>query len=112
MDFAAFFREQLHFFLNHGEDQHLLILVEHAITTHIKDLDELLRCVQAQKVVDVFALLLIDESNISVVQETFSPEVRLSNRRPDLLALAGATDERPGLSNQLVDLVAWDVRQA
>lgn len=48
MDLAALRREQLHLLLDDAEYQYLLIFIEHAILTLVKDIHEVTRGLQSQ----------------------------------------------------------------
>lgn len=60
VDFAALFGEQLHFFFDELEDENLFVFVEHAVTTHIKDLKELVGGAQSEQIVNVVTLRVKD----------------------------------------------------
>ena len=60
MHFAALLCKQLHFFFGHGKNQHLLILVKDAVSTHVEHFNEFLRCCKSQKVVDMVTSLVVD----------------------------------------------------
>ena len=112
VNFAAFFREQLHFLLDEREDKDLLILIQHTITALIKDINKVLSFTQPKHIVNVLSALFENKTDVRLVEKTLFAEISLLDGCPDLLALAGTTDKRPGLLNELLDLVARYVCQA
>ena len=65
---AALLSEQLHFLFDERENADLLVFVQDAVPTLVEDFKELVGCVQSQKVEDVLAALLEDQSDVSLVQ--------------------------------------------
>ena len=60
MDFAALFREQLHFLFDNLENHNLLILIEHTVATLVKDFQKLIGWAESQQVVEVVAFGIVD----------------------------------------------------
>ena len=58
--FAALLGKQLHFFLGHGENKHLLILVEDTVSAHVENFNEFLWRCKSQQVVDMVSSLIVD----------------------------------------------------
>ena len=112
VDLAALLGEQLHFFFGNGKDQHLLVFVEDTVSTHVKHLNELLWGRQSQEIVDVITSLLIDKSNVCIIQKAFFPEICTPDGLPDFFALSGASNEWTSLTNQLFDFMLRHVGQA
>jgi hypothetical protein len=110
--FAALFGKQLHFLLDEGEDEDLLVLVENAIATLVENIDKLLRCTQTEHVIDVLTALFEYQTDVSFVKKTLLAEVSLLNGLPDLFAFASATNKRSSFAYKSVDLVARHVSQA
>lgn len=67
MHLAALCRKKLHLFLDQGEDEDLLVLVQHAITALVEDVNELLRRADSQQVVNVLTALVKYQSNVSLI---------------------------------------------
>ena len=111
VNLAALLGEQLHFLLDKRKNADLLVLVQDTVTTLVKDLEELVGCVQPQKVEDVLAALLKDQANVCLVQQTLLPEVGLLDGLPNFLALASTSDQGARLRHQSVYFVAWHVCQ-
>ena len=109
MYFTTFFSKQLHFFLDHWEDQHLFIFVKNAVTSHIEHIKKLLGCTKTQQVEDMITSLFEYQTDISIIQQAFLPEVSFLDRLPDLFAFASATNQGPGLLNELTNFMSWDI---
>ena len=109
MYFTTLFSKQLHFFLDHREDQHLLIFVKNAVAAHIKHIKKLLRRAQSQQVKDMITSLLEHQTDIRIIQQAFLPEVGLLDSLPDFLAFASTANQRPSFLYELTDFVTWDI---
>ena len=109
MYFTTFFSKQLHFFLDHREDQHLFIFVKNAVASHVKHIKKLLRCSKTQQVEDMITSLFEYQTDISIIQQAFLSEVSFLDRLPDLLAFASAANQGPSLLNKLTNFMSWDI---
>ena len=76
------------------EDKDLLVFIEHAVATHIKDLQELVRRVKSQQIINGLASRLKDQSDVSLVEQALLSEVSLLDGMPNLFTLAGASQQR------------------
>ena len=109
MYLTTFFSKQLHFFLDHREDQHLFIFVKNAVASHIEHIKKLLRCTKTQQVEDMITSLFEYQTDISIIQQAFLSEVSFLDRLPDLLAFASAANQGPSLLNELTNFMSWDI---
>ena len=78
----------------------------------IENVYKLLWRAESEQVEDVLSTLLEHEPDVRLVEQALFSEVRLADGLPNLFALAGATDKRPGLLNELLNLVARHICQA
>ena len=49
------------------------------------------------------------QTDISIVQQAFLPEVSFLDRLPDLFAFASAANQGPSLLNELTNFMSWDI---
>ena len=115
LDMAELLSQDVHLFLDGGKNEDLLILIQLAISTLVKHIEELLWSLESQEVVDLkhvlvglivtylMLLCLVDQSDIGLIENAFFSEVCLSHGLPDLLALPSSTNQRPRLLNKLHD---------
>jgi len=109
VNLAALGRDQEHLLLDRGEDQDLLVLVEHAVVALVEDIDELLGGLEAEQVANLARALVKQKFDVGLIKDSLLAEVGLADRLPHFLALAGGAEHGLGLAHQLLALVEGDV---
>jgi hypothetical protein len=66
----------------------LFIFVQETVLVHVKNFNEVRCGLDSQEVVDDFLVLVKDQVDIGLVEDSLLSEVGLADRVPDLLALA------------------------
>ena len=87
-DVAQLLRQELHLGLDQREDQDLFVFVKETVLVHVKNFNEVRCGLDSQEVVDDFLVLVKDQVDIGLVEYSLLSEVSLTDRVPDLLALA------------------------
>jgi hypothetical protein len=69
----------------------LLILIQETVFVHIKNLDEVGRTLDAEKIVNCLLVFIEDQVYISFIQNTLLSEVSFPYGVPDIFALSGSS---------------------
>lgn len=88
----------------------MLVLVQHAVVTLVKDVDKLLGRLQAEQIVNLTLALVKQQFYVGFVKNALLAEVGLADSLPHFLALAGGSEHGLGLTDEGLAFLKGNVR--